>query len=1141
MKRNNLLSKLAAALTLLVAPAESVDAQVAPAATGTAEKPTELSPFVVTSDRDTGYQATSTLAGTRLNTPLKDLGASISVYTKDFLTDIGAANSGDLLVYATNMEAAGPGGNFSGVTGDINDQHVVGDSVRVNPQQSRTRGLGAPNFTRGFFNTSIAFDSYNTDRVTVNRGPNAALFGVGNPAGVVDTSLIRPDLQRNKNQVVMRYGNNDSLRNSVDFNRVLIDRKLALRIAALHDKEEFNQRPAFEEKKRIYGALTFEPFKSTSLRANFESGRTRANRPITVLPYNSTSDFWYAAGRPGYDWTYYDDPDRNPDAAAQNASSFAGPLIGFGQIFDQIIEVYDQPFATTSAYAFRTLTNSTPSNAANLVKQQLFHPLVNRDMGADALRFYSTLNIADIYGGFWGGSGWWGTGPDPLPGQLPGQVPVGLKYQGFTDFSAFDFKNRMIDETSRQGNTFHTFNIAFEQRGWKDRVGIELAYDVQRVDDHAQNAFFQQGNTNHIRIDPNVYLPTGEPNPNFGRPYAIYDWGNWANSFNERETMRVTGFLKYDFRDLSASWGKWLGRHTLTGLYEDYAVESIGYSYRLAVTDSPVATALNRFVNAGPRRAGKLVYLGPSIIGNNNPLRLQPIQVPAPSAGLAAVPARYFVRAGDATDPGHFEDVPFSYVEISRGGTASREVIKSQAAVLQSYWLQDHLITTLGWRRDEDYFARGGIGATANPDAPDDPGKVHYGFDDFSFPHKPPPSVAAEIKSYGAVLRWPRKLIRMPAGTDLSVFYNNSENFTPIGGRSNAYKEPLGPPKGTTEEYGFNFSAFNDKLNLRVNRFETAIKDASYTAGGAYNWATNNAMFNNGIAAWATEANTNPHLAEMVNAQIELLFSPLPVDYRALYNWKITGEPPNITVSWSTFFGVDTTDYTAKGTEIELVFNPARNWRIAANVAHQETVQSNSMPFLKEFIGKMMPVWNQLRDRPQTNYPLGWQIGDPLPEGTSTWGNWLDREVLARYATALATEGSASPEQRKWRANLVTNYTFGRDSIFGGKLKGWGIGGAVRWQDKLGIGYPTSRNPDLSANIDVAHPYYAPSETNVDAWVRYERKLWSDRIDWKVQLNVRNLYGETGVIAIGAQPWGEVSTARLAPERRWYLTNTFSF
>src|SRR5437870_4074350 len=43
-----------------------------------------LSPFIVSSEQDTGYAATDSLAGTRLRTPLKDIAASLSVITKDF-------------------------------------------------------------------------------------------------------------------------------------------------------------------------------------------------------------------------------------------------------------------------------------------------------------------------------------------------------------------------------------------------------------------------------------------------------------------------------------------------------------------------------------------------------------------------------------------------------------------------------------------------------------------------------------------------------------------------------------------------------------------------------------------------------------------------------------------------------------------------------------------------------------------------------------------------------------------------------------------------------------------------------------------------------------------------------------------------
>jgi hypothetical protein len=54
--------------------------------------------------------------------------------------------------------------------------------------------------------------------------------------------------------------------------------------------------------------------------------------------------------------------------------------------------------------------------------------------------------------------------------------------------------------------------------------------------------------------------------------------------------------------------------------------------------------------------------------------------------------------------------------------------------------------------------------------------------------------VAAETWTYSGVLRWPKKLLRLPAGTDLSVFYNQSANFTPSGGRVNGFNEPLASP-----------------------------------------------------------------------------------------------------------------------------------------------------------------------------------------------------------------------------------------------------------------------------------------------------------------------------------------------------------
>src|SRR5262245_23249144 len=261
MKRQTSSHRLAVSLFALIAGSVPLSAQST--ASAPKEPVVELSPFVVNSTRDTGYQASTTMAGTRLDTPVKDLGAAISIYTKDFLEDIGATNAAELLIYAPGMEAAGPGGNYS-ASAPPDSSTAITTNSREDPQSaSRTRGLGTPSFTRNFFNTLIRGDSYNTERVTVLRGPNSALVGAGNPSGIVDTTLAQADLRRHGNRISVRLDENSGVRSIVDLNRVLIPDKLAARLIGLDSREKYDQRPAFQNKQRIYGALSYQPFKST--------------------------------------------------------------------------------------------------------------------------------------------------------------------------------------------------------------------------------------------------------------------------------------------------------------------------------------------------------------------------------------------------------------------------------------------------------------------------------------------------------------------------------------------------------------------------------------------------------------------------------------------------------------------------------------------------------------------------------------------------------------------------------------------------------------------------------------------------------------------------------------------------------------
>lgn len=1081
-----------------------------------------LSPFTVSSERDTGYQASSTLAGTRLNTPVKDLGASLSIYTKDFVRDLGVTSANELLVYATNMEAAGPSGNYSGATGDINSTGFVGEGSRSSPQNAtRTRGLATPNLTADLFTTAVPLDTYNTESVSVIRGPNAVLFGAGSPAGVIEQSLIRPLLSRDQNRVEVRAGDNESFRSSLDLNRVLKPGALAFRLAGVYDNNRYDQRPSFEEKKRLFGAVTWQPTRSTVVRGSFETGNTRANRPLAVLPLNSIAAEWYAAGMPVEDWRQFDDPARNPNAAAQNGANQRPFTIGQGQLFTSIATVYSNPSATTPDMAFLTAMPNTTVNAAYSVRGNLFHPTLNRDSASDSQLFVSTLNTQEIPAGFWPG----------------GVKPAGLKLQGFTDLAAYDWRKHNMDESGRQGDTFRTFSVTLEQRALNDHVGVELSFFRQRFNNRAKNPGPTAPNGAHVRIDTTVTLPDGTANPNLGRPFFVFGQSNFFNNNTERESRRATVYARYDFKELSPSWGKWLGRHTATGLFEEAANQTLNVTYRMRLTGDLIDTLEPNNLAGFNHRAPIVVYVGNSILGGQ-PLRLESIRIPEITSRIVVPPFNYFNAAQGSPAQGELARGTTSITEILAGGSAFRDVVRGKASVLQSYWLDDHLVTVGGIRRDDDFFQSNTV--NFNPAQPD---KVFYGLDEFKYPRVPRRRTGAQTKSASAVLRWPQKLVRLPQGADLSVFINRSDNFNPSSTRVDVFATPLESPQGRTREYGLNLSLWQERLILRVNRFESSVAGQSFTPA-AYNPAYNQATLS-AAATWERERNLNPGIDR--SADIALLFSALPANFRNLYQYTVTGSAAagNISSGVNTLAvsGVtDTTDFEAKGTEIELVFNPTRRWRMLANISNQDTVQSNIAPNTRAYVKLMQPVWDRLANVPLGNYPQGHLLGTPLPVNVQTLGQYVLANVLTPLATTLAADGVSSAEQRKWRANFVTNYTFNPE----GRLRGWSVGGAVRWQDKVAIGYPAKYVPSadgrsLSVALDLAHPYYDKAQLSLDSWLGYTRSIWQKRIQWTVRVNAVNLVADQQLIAITAQPWGAPAQMRVPPERRWYLTNSFGF
>ncbi len=248
-----------------------------------------LSPFTVSSDTEKGYLATQTLNGTRLNTSLRDVGAAMTVFTERLLDDLGATSVNDLVAFAPNTDA---------YVGNVLDTTGSGNAfLTTQSPQYVTRGGNTALVSQDFFSTpAVPPDRYNAENLTFTRGPNAILFGLGNPAGAFTSSTKRAQF-RHAYQVEVRGDDNGGVRATVDLNRVLLANRLALRYAGLHENAEGFRDPSGNEQRRHFLTARFTPFRTTSLRANYEFGKLKT---LAIRPWPSYDGItpWIDAGRP---------------------------------------------------------------------------------------------------------------------------------------------------------------------------------------------------------------------------------------------------------------------------------------------------------------------------------------------------------------------------------------------------------------------------------------------------------------------------------------------------------------------------------------------------------------------------------------------------------------------------------------------------------------------------------------------------------------------------------------------------------------------------------------------------------------------------------------------------------------------------
>ncbi|MEO5958354.1 MAG: TonB-dependent receptor plug domain-containing protein, partial [Opitutaceae bacterium] len=256
-----------------------------------------LSPFTVDAGADNGYFGANTMSGTRLNSKIEDLAASITVVTKQQMMDTAAVDINDIFNFEANTEGMN---DFNNYAIDRNGNPL--DQSQANPESSnRIRGVGAANIARGGFssNSAIPIDTYNIDAVEISRGPNSNIFGVGDAAGTVNVVSSRGNVTRETTTIGLRGDTFGGFRTNIDINRPIIRGKLGLRILSVHEDKGYTRKPSVDRTNRLQVAINARPFRNTSINASYESYHNFARRPNSVSPRDGISE-WLASGSPTY-------------------------------------------------------------------------------------------------------------------------------------------------------------------------------------------------------------------------------------------------------------------------------------------------------------------------------------------------------------------------------------------------------------------------------------------------------------------------------------------------------------------------------------------------------------------------------------------------------------------------------------------------------------------------------------------------------------------------------------------------------------------------------------------------------------------------------------------------------------------------
>ena len=421
-----------------------------------------------------------------------------------------------------------------------------------------------------------------------------------------------------------------------------------------------------------------------------------------------------------------------------------------------------------------------------------------------------------------------------------------------------------------------------------------------------------------------------------------------------------------------------------------------------------------------------------------------------------------------------------------QGLNMSESHVRTYALATQSFFWNNRIVFTNGWREDN---------VTSWSATPGDFNPLR---DAFGFGANGDGIDVRKFKPGSRLARGGKTSTRglvFHAATWLSFSYNTSNNFQVNAAGLNVYGDLRPNPSGKGEDFGVKFALFDRKLFLDLTYYTNSSIDSA------------DAVSSN--AAGDFKTNLDQSWIAIFNFTGDAKYNTYP------YN--------SIGTTWA-----DVVSTTSKGYEFSLTANPTRNWRTSLNgsLRGNNTTTERGV-FINQYLAQYLPV---IKARPE------WQnlvaAGQTVAQRVATLEN-----VLVNF-NAIRNSPSASFAS-KWTLNLIQSYDLPATTVF----KGIGIGGSMNARGKAINGFAVN-----AANLlDVTKPYHAPAYANFGAWISYKRKIFRDRVDWRLQVNVRNLlddhvlYPLSNVDTRDGKNTPTTAVYTLREPRTWQFTSAFRF